>query len=347
MKILIYSDPHFCQYSSIVRSNGEKYSTRLENLIKSLNWVEETAQKENCDTIICAGDFFDKAELNAQEITALSDVKFDEKIAHYYLCGNHEMGAYNHKYSSTKIFDGYDNSFSIDKPFCLHDDSAEILFLPYLLEKERKTVHDYVEEYIADKGKIIVVMSHNNIKMNYGGYFLEDGFDIEDIVHNCDWFFNGHLHNGGFIEKYQNIINIGNLTGQNFSENAFLYSHGIYIIDTDHLNMAEELKYIENPFAFNFYKVDFTTSTEYSALKKNAVVSLVCYEEDIEKYRSSFCDSGIISFKIQAKQRKANEIKKEQDEQIEAIDHIQKFRDFVLSEIGSDDIIKSELSFIG
>ena len=43
LKLLIYSDPHFCEFSSIIRSQGKKFSVRLENLIKSVNWVENLA----------------------------------------------------------------------------------------------------------------------------------------------------------------------------------------------------------------------------------------------------------------------------------------------------------------
>ena len=82
MKLLVYGDPHWCQYSSIVRKQGEKYSVRLENLIKSINWVESTATEQGCECIINLGDFFDKSELNAEEITALNDVKWK---AHLFL----------------------------------------------------------------------------------------------------------------------------------------------------------------------------------------------------------------------------------------------------------------------
>ena len=72
MKILIVGDVHWSTYSSIVRSRGKKYSTRLENLINSVNWAERIADEENCDRIIYLGDFFDKADLTAEEITALT-----------------------------------------------------------------------------------------------------------------------------------------------------------------------------------------------------------------------------------------------------------------------------------
>ena len=40
MKIGVIGDVHWSSYSSIVRSTGDVYSTRLENLIQSINWSE-------------------------------------------------------------------------------------------------------------------------------------------------------------------------------------------------------------------------------------------------------------------------------------------------------------------
>ena len=44
MKYLIFSDCHWSTYTSILRSRGKKYSTRLEYLIESLNWVNKVAK---------------------------------------------------------------------------------------------------------------------------------------------------------------------------------------------------------------------------------------------------------------------------------------------------------------
>lgn len=37
MKILLYTDNHFCEKSSIINKYGEKYTYRLENQLKSIN----------------------------------------------------------------------------------------------------------------------------------------------------------------------------------------------------------------------------------------------------------------------------------------------------------------------
>ena len=56
MRILIYSDNHWCQYSSIVRKRGEKYSLRLENQIESVSWAENLSMDAGCEKIIQLGE---------------------------------------------------------------------------------------------------------------------------------------------------------------------------------------------------------------------------------------------------------------------------------------------------
>jgi len=40
MRIGIVGDIHYCMNSSLIRLRGEKYSLRIENCIKSINWAE-------------------------------------------------------------------------------------------------------------------------------------------------------------------------------------------------------------------------------------------------------------------------------------------------------------------
>ena len=103
MKVCIYSDVHWSQNSSIIRSKGEKYSTRLENLIFSVNWVEQLAWEQNCDCVICCGDFFDSAVLNAMEVSALQEIRW-APMSHLFLTGNHETNVSSLEYSTTDLF---------------------------------------------------------------------------------------------------------------------------------------------------------------------------------------------------------------------------------------------------
>ena len=104
MRILIYSDNHWCQYSSIVRKRGEKYSLRLENQIASINWAERLSLEMGCNKVVHLGDFFDSSTLNSEEITSLKEIHWYESAHHTFLCGNHELGRVENEFSTASIF---------------------------------------------------------------------------------------------------------------------------------------------------------------------------------------------------------------------------------------------------
>ena len=60
MKIVVCGDIHYSKTSSIVRGRGIKYSDRIENCLKSINWFERLALENRCDIVVYLGDFFDK-----------------------------------------------------------------------------------------------------------------------------------------------------------------------------------------------------------------------------------------------------------------------------------------------
>ena len=337
MKILVFGDCHWSTYSSILRKRGLNYSVRLHNLIDSINWVEEQAIENHVDAVVGLGDFFDKETLNSEEITALKEIMWSDK-EHYFLIGNHEMGRNDLFYSSTKIFDKY-NFYVIDTPvlkfFC--KTTANIAFIPYTLNPNKDILNDIYK--VCDNHNNIIIFSHNDIAgVQMGQFVSKSGFNIEDIEDCCDLFINGHLHNG---EKITNrVINLGNLTGQNFSEDAYKYSHNIMILDT------ETLKYelIENPHAVNFYKIDAINTTPILSNFKNAVITLKCYEKDAEYWGNEIkkCPN-IIESRVLIEREILNieDIEKNKDSLIS--DHISEFKKFVIESMGSSDNVLEEL----
>ena len=144
MKILVYSDNHWCQYSSILRKRGEEYSVRLENQIKSINWAEGLSKQLNVNMVVHCGDFFDKETLNSMELTALNDLHFNEDIDHYMLVGNHEMGINTLNFSSMHVFALIPTFSIINESRILElDKNIQICFLPYDL-------------YSSDKAKLLI-----------------------------------------------------------------------------------------------------------------------------------------------------------------------------------------------
>lgn len=355
MKIGVCGDVHWSEYSSILRQRGEKYSLRLENLIKSVNWFEELCSEQHCDEIVYCGDFFDKSVLSAEEITALNDVKWSS-LKHYFLVGNHEMNSASSEFSSAHLLDLVTNISVVDKPTTNKWEHFHIHFIPYMLDSD-KFCFDRLD---FDSNIKHIVFSHNDIAgVQYGNVISKTGFKIDDIQKHCDLFINGHIHNGAKIAD--KVINIGNLTGQNFSEDATRYEHMVFIVDTDDLSCAVYV----NPYAINFSKLDFThnDSIEYinemsMKVNTNAVVCVKCnYNKSYEYIRTRFdpdynqdnkiipkncnviCSKFVMSYPIERSRETTDK-----DGINLSTDHIEQFKKFILENLGNTEIVNNELT---
>lgn len=325
MKIGIVGDIHWSTYSSILRSRGKFFSTRLEYLIKSLSWVESTFEKYDCEEEIFLGDFFDKSDLSSEEITALSEVEWNHssRLKHF-IVGNHESGISSLVYNSTQAL--HKIGVVEDVPYLYPlDDKTEILFLPYITEDNRKSLSEYLKN--RDVNKKLIIVSHNDIKDFQMGMFLsKTGFSVDDIESNCELYINGHLHNGGWVTN--KILNLGNLCGQNFNEDAFKYEHHIAILDTDTL----KIEFIENPYALNFYNIEITNSNDLQQLqrlKNNSIISIRCnvkLKEQVLEYMNNL--STIVAHRF-ILTRDVDSVESEKIS-FEFVNHLNQFSDFIL-----------------
>ena len=348
-KKLIATDLHFSTKSSIVTKMRDLYSEREINCINSLNWAEELAETHNCDEIIYAGDMFDKTDLTARELTALQEVTW-ANIKHSFLVGNHEGLTKDLDISSAHIFKMIPNSNVISKPEIDVGFGYYLMYLPYIIENDRKTIKEYFNQlmaghYVTQEVKKLYIVSHNDIKMQYGIFESTQGFDINDIENNCDLFLNGHLHNGSKFCK--NGYNIGNLTGQNFSEDAFKYKHQICILNTD----TGDLEWFENPFAFNFYKFEVNSIEELNNIlsvktKSNAVLT-VKVPENIAMEAKNLIESysNIKASRVTSVPIKNNSNEENRDEiHLETMNHLDAFIHYIKENLEVNNIVMSELS---
>lgn len=344
MKILVYGDVHWSTYSSIIRSSGDDYSTRLENVIKSVNWAEALAKEHSCEMIVDLGDFFDKPDLTSQELSALCELEFCN-VPHYHVCGNHEIGSSDLCYNSSNIFKVIENHVVITKPFTMKvDDDKNIGFLPYIIDASRKSLDLYFS-YKPD-----IIFSHNDISgIQIGSVVSKNGFSLEEINnYYCTLFINGHIHNTTaevMNKPNSRFINCGNLTGQNFSEDALKYDHIALIVDTK----TYKVEVFENPYAFNFYKLDFTknTYTSLPVLKENAVVAIKCNNNNYDNIKEAiYYNKNIIASRIILDTLEGSiEIVDDSIESL-SINHIEEFKKFILNSVGKNDDVISELEEI-
>ena len=333
MKILVYGDAHFSEYSSIIRGLGDKYTPRLENLILSINWVEELAEKENCGLIVNLGDFFDKPDLTSREISAFKEIKWSSLIPHIHLCGNHEMGSSNHIHSSCNVFSVIKDHSVISSPCIYEYNNKKIGLLPYILENNRKSLEEYFNKHCD------IIFSHNDIKgIQMGNIISQSGFSVDEIQRQCSLFINGHIHNGMIVAPH--VINCGNITGQNFNEDASIYEHHALIVDTDILEVLS----CENPYAFNFYKLLNGNTSDFSKLKANSVISVECDSTDLENVKTKINSFNVLFSRLLTKE--SNTHIEHNDIETLSIDHIEEFKKFMLENIGEDDLVREELGEI-
>lgn len=332
MKILIYSDIHISQDSSIVKSFGKYYSTRLEYIIKSITWAENLATNEKCDLIFNLGDTFNKPIVNAMEATAVQDICWAD-IPHYILVGNHDSDVVSLEYSSVSILKKL--GFHIIKEVThLYDKDDVFTFIPYILEDNRKPLTEYLV------GKNDIVLSHNDIAgFRFGNFVSKEGFKIDDIEKSCKLFLNGHLHNSSFLSD--KILNVGNLCGQNFTEDSLKYSHGCWILDTK----TNSLEFHENPYALNFYKLEYPADKKiFSNLKNNSVLMIKCersYQEELKNILSNY-SAKIVTTRVLLYDK---DIIENIDTQVklDKVDHLKQFTDFIHEQLGNTELINEEL----
>lgn len=339
MKLLIYTDNHFCENASVIRKFGAKYSQRIENQLRSLTWAEQLAVDKLCDTVICLGDFFDKPVLTDSELTAVRDIPWNN-LPHIFLVGNHESSINGLAFSSTKALEDKNRKI-ISEPTILPilklNNNVELCFLPYIIESDRKKINDYFGKAKTKR----IILSHNDLKgIQLGPVESKFGFELQDIESSCDLFINGHLHNG--IAITDKVINLGNLTGINFSEDATKYDHKVMILDTDTL----QYEYIENPYAFNFYKLDINNAEDLAKinlLKQNAVLSIKCKASLVQSTRELINKSpNILESRIIITQD-TNSACQEADIADLSVDHIAKFIECARLHFGTDQILEEEL----
>ena len=339
MKILLFTDLHMCPRASIVNKWGIKYPFRLENCIKSVNWLERLAEELGCKMIINLGDFYDRPDLTSDTITASKDIEWSD-LPHYSLVGNHDASVSTLEFNSVNSLLG-PNHTVVTEPIQLSIDGVELCFLPYVVESDRHALKSY---FNYCEGKKHVILSHNDLNgIQLGPVISKTGFTIEEIESCCDLFLNGHLHNGQKITD--KIFNLGNLTGKDFGEDASKHTHNVIILDTDTL----ELSFIENPFALNFYKIQIDTEKELAklkVLKNNAVVSIKCPKHLVEQVKEAVANTENITESRVILVRTQDELADPSVHEVDlaTVDHLARFVECCKANIDNTKLLDEELA---
>ena len=215
-----------------------------------------------------------------------------------------------------------------------------VLFLPYIAESNKKPLAEYFPP-LGDKTRILI--SHNDLYgIQMGPVVSKIGFEPKELEEYCTCCINGHLHNGQTVTK--KVLNLGNLTGKEFGEDAGKYPHRVLILDTDTM----KFEFVENPHAFNFYRLEIETEADIenlTKLKDRAVLSIKCKDTllttlraKIEALGDKVIESRVITV------RDVSSTEAVLDAADLAMDHTAKFAEFVITKLGTSKIVEEELS---
>lgn len=341
MKLELVGDTHLSAYSSILRKRGNMYSVRLEGIIKSVEWAESIASQIQCP-IIYLGDFFDRAELKSEELSALSDIKWSN-VSKKFIVGNHEIGKADAIFSSVNVLKLNSSNEVISIPSYVITPTNELIcMLPYTFN----ILEDVIDYWPSLKDKWYtfskrILFMHNDIKgVQMGKFMSTHGLDKVNLDERFDLVVNGHLHNQSKVSD--KIINIGNLTGQNFSEDASKYPHQVMILDTE--TLSYEL--VDNPYAFNFYSCVWPNVPHN--IKPNSVVTLKVAEDKVEEANNWLASDNIIQSMLLVNREIMKEEVVTKNLQSLQLDHIKEFREFILANTvdSEKDSVREELEAV-
>lgn len=341
MKVLIFSDIHWSQNTSILRSYGERYSTRLELLVSTMDWINRTAVERGCSAMVCAGDMMDRSDCNDMELTALGDIRWNPGMPCYFLVGNHESSVMDLRYTTLKPLESETKTI-IGTPTGFTWGGSQVHFVPYVTEDMRKPLKEYLHN--VDRSLHQVVISHNDIKgIRYGKYESRSGFGLDEIEGCCDLYLNGHIHNGSRIGS--KVVNLGSSTAHNFSNDSSRFNYGIWILDTDTLG----LEFIENPYSLNFYKFDISSKDDMGCLgnlRNHAIVSARCPDSIKEEVREALVGNPhVILHKLIVSANPVGDSATGNSAMasLGGLDYMERFREFIMENMGKDAIVMEEL----
>ena len=189
------------------------------------------------------------------------------------------------------------------------------------------------------------IFGHNDISgIRQGKFITTTGIDINSINNSkqCVLFIDGHLHNGYIQNK---LILPGNLTGQNFNEDANKFRHQIYILDITDNSVSYES--FENPHAFNFYKLNFHNKEDLyklDNLDNNSVVSIACTNELCGVIENVLKTRGVNKYKLYIIYNEEKEIN---TEQFKIVNHISQFIEYAEKNLQPSKELTYELSKLG
>lgn len=340
--VLLFSDIHIFPH--------KRKTERLEDCLKTLDWVFDVAQKEKIKNILFGGDFFhdrQKIEIYTYQKTfeVLQKRLTESDLNLFLLLGNHDIWFNdNTNVSSVLPLSALPGIQVIKEPKRIKIEGHYWDFIPFThnplnsLEKLKKEdgKQEYALGHLAIDGAILHHNQYSDVSIEHDGEIVPIN---SSIFEGYEYTFLGHYHAEQKVSK--KVEYIGSPLQLSFGE-AFQEKH-IILFDGD----KKEKKYIKNEFSPKHLVIDAKDCDNYN-LNGNFVqirvddlgsTDLISIKKDILQ-KNNLCS---LEIKQQKKDIEKHVIQNAKAILLKGDEMLEKYVD----EVGSNNLEKDELIKIG
>lgn len=300
--ILIFSDIHIHPH--------KKSLSRLDDCLKIIPWVFETAKENNVKNIIFGGDFFhdrhkiDLITYQKSFETVWKNIK-NTNIELWFLLGNHDLWFYeNSSISSVYPFSSIEGVHVISEPKRIKIDGLNWDFLPFthnpvnslkILDKFEGEKQCLIGHIALNQAKMHKYIEATDIVVEHEG----DMVNVDaDLFMEYEQVFLGHFHSAQKVNA--KVEYIGSPLQLTFGE-AFEDKH-LIILDTK----TRKKKYIQNNFSPKhlIIKKDELEKYELDGNFVQLVVEDMSSVDLVDLKKSLLSKNKIVDFKIKQNRKK-------------------------------------------
>mgnify|MGYP003440841740 CR=1 FL=1 len=238
MKILFYTDLHFRYNGDFFQISKSGHSNLLDELTRSLTWLESVIEEQKPDLVVCGGDIYHSMNsLDSHTVTVsfsalkhLCGVCESVGSQHIILLGNHDFISEDRTVSIIDFLNNFNKTQVINSLTKIDN----LLFCPYYFAKENMSIPD---EFLQ-QNKSSIFFGHLSLQ---GGYYkqykkinqtlAETSFEnLTQQVKSFRLAFNGHHH---IPQVMGNVVFPGSFIQVNIDEPEMNIGRGVYLIDSE------------------------------------------------------------------------------------------------------------------
>ncbi|WPH68522.1 metallophosphoesterase [Stenotrophomonas phage BUCTxx99] len=237
--ILIFSDPHYHDFTQFSTINAKGLNSRLADTLRATAEAYKHLQSLEGKHAICAGDIFHvRGKVKPSVLNPTSEMfrklQFGAGLHTYAISGNHDLETDSSSALNSSITALRDVGMNVwsDGPGSAIIDEATVTFVPW--EPDLKKLRKYIAtQYPAHPTRPSALVIHAPLNGVIKG--LPDHGLTPDDFKDCkyDKVFIGHYHNHkSFTVGKCEVISVGALTHQNFGDVNNLAGYLMWYPDT-------------------------------------------------------------------------------------------------------------------